>query len=601
MLTKIKEFFASAVNAVKNVLWLYRPYLKYGKGFVLLSLLFWCVIVPISQLVNVYLPSAVVNMLEDGTPFLGIVVHVILLQCILMFQPMYEDVFNRLCKDKTLSHVDAEIKREVFNKAIKTDLKYIDDPAYYDNYSWTVGQYAGKAGDAQKLLNRILSSIITILSMLAVIATLSPLAVVVTVLGTAIENILFTVATRQETEMEEALAPYNRRMSYCHRIFYEGKYAADLKSTGVRHYLFRQFDKAQTGKVNIIKQYAKRMLPWSLTGNLTFYIARTFVILNIARGIYVGNIQTVGSYVTMMAAVGALNTALQEMFYYVIDVSKLSLYAKRIRAFFDIRSEIETDTEKKPQAPHGALELTLDGVGFRYENSDFSLEDVHIHAAPGEKIAIVGENGVGKSTLTKLIMRFYDTERGRILINGMPIDSYDLASLRGRIGIAFQATNIYAMSMRDNIDLHQGADEAKIRTAVEETGLGKVLQKNHADMARELTREFHADGIMLSGGEVQKIGIARLLAGDFGLLIFDEPSSALDPISEYEISEMILSGSNRTTTILIAHRLSTVRNADRIYLIDGGVVREAGTHEELMARCGKYYEMFTKQAENYVQ
>ena len=156
------------------------------------------------------------------------------------------------------------------------------------------------------------------------------------------------------------------------------------------------------------------------------------------------------------------------------------------------------------------------------------------------------------------------------------------------------------MSLYDNINIYDRKENEKVNDAIYKTRLDKVITKNAADSNRELTREFEEDGIMLSGGEIQKIGIARLLAGDFGLLIFDEPSSALDPIAEYEMSELILDSSNRATTIVIAHRLSTIRHADRIVLIDNGTVKEIGTHDELMQTKGKYYEMFTKQAENYI-
>lgn len=318
-----------------------------------------------------------------------------------MFQPMYENVFNRLCKDKTLANIDVELKKKAYHKAIETDLKYIDDPEYYDNYSWAVSQYASKAEEAQDLFNRI------------------------------------------------------------------------------------------------------------------------------------------------------------------------SSYVK------------------------------LDNICFRYNNSNFCLKNLNLEIYPGEKVAIVGENGVGKSTLVKLLMRFYDVDSGTISINGIDLKKYDLDSLRKRIGVAFQQTNIYALSLADNINVYGTEWNNSIQNAIIKTGLDKVIIKNDANLETELTREFDDSGIMLSGGEVQKIGIARLLSKEFGLLIFDEPSSALDPLAEYEMSKLILDSSNNATTIVIAHRLSTIRNVDRIILIDDGQVKEAGSHEELMSYKGKYYEMFTKQAENY--
>ena len=171
--------------------------------------------------------------------------------------------------------------------------------------------------------------------------------------------------------------------------------------------------------------------------------------------------------------------------------------------------------------------------------------------------------------------------------------------MRRRIGVAFQNTNVYAMSFADNLCIYDNSDEKKVHDIIMRADLKNVLIKNNASIHTNVTKEFDEGGIMLSGGEIQKIGIARLLSGDFGLLIFDEPSAALDPIAEYEMTKLIFDSSNLSTTIIIAHRLSTIRNADRIYLIGDGGVKEVGTHDELISLRGKYYEMFSKQAENY--
>lgn len=588
------------MKTIKNIFWLYKPYLKYGKLFVFLSLLFWAVIMPIAQLVGVYLPSTIINMLENNKPFSDIVVLVIGLQLILMFQPMYEDLFNMFCKNKALPTIEAKIKYNVYDKAIKTDYKYIDNPDYYDNYTLAVGEYANKAAEAQNLVDRMVSSIIIIISMLSIIAILSPLAVIVTVIGTIIENIMYMITNYFDVKKEVELVPHDRKLGYYHRIFYMNNFAADLKSTSIKNHLFKGFDEAQKNKLNIIKKYALKMIPWSLMGNLTFYIARTFVILNIAYGIYSGNIETIGTYITMMVAVETLKNALNEMFYYVKDANKLGMYAKKIRAFFEVKSEIENDINNKLEAPNSNYSVRFENVNFNYENSDFHIKDFNLEIYSGEKIAIVGENGVGKSTLVKLLLRFYDVNSGAISIDDKNIKEYNKNQLRRIIGVAFQQPNIYAMSLADNINIYGKINDDKLKSIISKSGLEKILIKNNADTSTELTREFNDNGIMLSGGEVQKIGIARLLCQNFGLLLFDEPSSSLDPLTEYDMTKLILDSSNLSTTIIVAHRLSTIRNVDRIVVVDDGTIKEVGTHNELMKMQGKYYEMFTKQAENYI-
>ena len=588
------------IRTAKNIFWLYKPYIKYGKIFVILSLLFWLIIIPIAQLVGVFLPSTVISFLETERPFRDVVLYVILMQLILMFQPMYENVFNIFCKNKMLALIDARLKADAYKQAIKTDYKYIDDPEYYDNYTWAVSQYSAQAEQAQNLVNRMSSSVITIVSMLSIIAILSPLAVIVTIIGTIIENILHMITNYFDVKKDEEIVPYDRKLGYHHRVFYTSNYAADLKSTRLKKYLLEDYDEASTQKINIIKRYAGKMIPSALSANLTFYIARTFVILNIAYGIFTGDIPTVGSYMTMMLAVESLKNALNEMFYYVKDANRLGMYAKRIRAFFDVKSDIETDVDNKLPLPSGAYAVTFQNVCFSYTNALFAIKDFNLEIKPGEKIAVVGENGAGKSTLVKLLLRFYDTISGHILINGTDIKDFNITELRGKIGVAFQDMNIYAISLAKNIMLYNEATDDQLQKIINKVGLDNVLTKNDANLTTELTKEFDENGIMLSGGEIQKIGISRLFTGEFGLLLLDEPSSALDPLAEYEMTKLILDSSNLSTTIIVAHRLSTIRGADRIVLVDNGAIKEMGTHDELMELKGKYYEMFTKQAENYI-
>ena len=589
----------STIKNIKNIFWLYKPYIKYGKLFVFLSLFFWLLVVPASNFINVYLPNKIIEFLGNNRPFKEIIVLVITFQLFLMFQPLYENIFNMFCKNKMLAKIEMQLNRDIYERAIKTDYKYIDNPEYYNSYTWAISEYANKAAEVQNLINRMSSAFITMISMLAIIATISPIAIVVMVVGVLVENAMHIITNYFDVKKDTEIMPYDRRLGYYHRVFYQRDYAADLKSTNLKKYIFQEYEKAKESKLGIIQKYAWKMIGWAIAGTFTFYVVRTFIIINIAYGIYTGNIKSVGSYVTMMLAVQKLNDTLNELFYRVKDGNLLSMYVAKIRVFFDMKSEVEVETIKKRTLPQGFYSVNFNDVYFKYANSKFAVTNFNIKINEGEKIAIVGENGAGKSTLVKLLLRLYDVTSGCITINGVNIREYNIDEFRCKIGVAFQSSIVYALSFAKNIELYNGVNEDKLRTIVDKLKLNKILEKSGADFSTELTREFDENGIMLSGGEVQKIGIARLLTGDFGLLLLDEPSSALDPIAEYEMTKLILDSSNRSTTIMVAHRLSTVRNADRIILVDGGTIKEVGTHDELMIKKGKYFEMFTKQAENY--
>jgi ATP-binding cassette subfamily B protein len=213
----------------------------------------------------------------------------------------------------------------------------------------------------------------------------------------------------------------------------------------------------------------------------------------------------------------------------------------------------------------------------------------------GEKIALVGHNGAGKTTLVKLLLRFYDPDSGELYFNGKNIKDYNLESYRNLFGTVFQDFQIYSFSAMENILMDRSCDE--YRKDVKEI---LELIKVSVDPDNALSKEFDKEGIVLSGGQSQKIAIARALIQDSPVLILDEPSSSLDPISEYEMNQYLFELAKDKTVIFISHRLSTTVMADRIYLLENGEIIEVGSHSELLNRNGKYADMFHKQAEKYI-
>ena len=266
---------------------------------------------------------------------------------------------------------------------------------------------------------------------------------------------------------------------------------------------------------------------------------------------------------------------------------------------------------QKPQIINGtekaeAFEsLELRHVSFTYpvpeKNPNPVLSDVSFTVRKGEKIAIVGYNGAGKTTLTKLLMRLYDVTDGAIFYNGTDIRNYDISSFRAHIGSVFQDYKIFAATIGENVmgGTYTDAQKEAVESALTAAGFSEKYRKLPQKADTELTREFDEKGINLSGGEGQKIAIARAFAKNSDILILDEPSSALDPIAEYELNKTIEAAAKDRTVIFISHRLSTTRMADRIYLFDGGKITEQGSHEELMKQDGIYAKMFRVQAKKY--
>ena len=219
----------------------------------------------------------------------------------------------------------------------------------------------------------------------------------------------------------------------------------------------------------------------------------------------------------------------------------------------------------------------------------------------GEKVAFVGYNGAGKTTLIKLLMRLYDTTSGEILYNGRNINEFAPDKYREHIGAVFQDHTVFAATIAENVmgGEYTDADEEAVMSALRAASFDEKLKQLPNGIHSQLTTEFSKEGVGLSGGESQKIAIARVFARPFELIIMDEPSSALDPIAEYELNQYILKNAEGRTIIFISHRLSTTRMADKIYMFDGGQIVESGSHDVLMLQNGKYAEMYRVQAKKY--
>ena len=344
--------------------------------------------------------------------------------------------------------------------------------------------------------------------------------------------------------------------------------------------------------------------------------------------------------VVLFNRTGSLRRGMANMADIFPKAQENSLYIDKIRAFLDYDPKIKTEEGEK--VPAGNAELELDRVSFSY-NADMgnTLNSITLKVRPGERIAIVGYNGAGKTTLIKLLMRLYDPTSGTITYHGQDIRNFKPRDYRRRIGVVFQDYQMYAASLEENvvmaaigdngIDGVSGNDNKAVResvkdrggaygsekiegkdspgdrqtakkhvkSALERAGFGDRLKTLPHGLDTQVTAEFDKEGVNFSGGESQKIAISRAFYKDADILVMDEPSSALDPIAEYELNKAMESAAQGKTVFYISHRLSTTRDADRIIMLENGRIAEEGTHESLLARNGKYAEMWRVQAGRY--
>ena len=576
-----------------SICFLLAPWWKYGKTLMVGSFISSVLFVPAAGDFSATLAQAVIEMIEAGKPFeaafLTGLTYLLLALALNLLHAVYEDFYLRWKKQE----IEGTIERSIYEKALTVDYRHFDDPSYFDSYKLATEKFASQSSETLQNLFSLLSGVAKCIVYGALIAS-QGVALLLIVLGcSAFVAYAQIYWSRVSVERETAMVNDQRKADYLRRLFFDHTAVADLRASNIKKPLFSLFDGSVKSRAAIYRKYGAKEFLTDILANLA-QLGTTFAVpVYVAWGVMSGNIGGIGVYATLIASSLALKEALNALGWWSSQVALGVAYAQKVQHFFDTDSTIEASTDGE-KASDGPFSVRFDHVSYRYGGSDeFAIRDLSLAIAPGEKIAIVGENGAGKTTLTKLLLRLYDADGGTVQINGRPIADYDVSTLRGRIGIAFQQSRLYALSVRENMTAYADADDARLKSCLEEVGLRLSLDA-------QVTKEFDENGAVLSGGDAQRLCLTRLLHSEFGLLILDEPSSALDPIAEYRIAKLIFDRSP-TTTVMVAHRLSTVVDADRIYLLSDGRIIESGTHAELMAQNGKYREMFLKQAEGYLK
>ena len=597
---------------IKYVFFLLKPYWKYGKVYVIVTVLMAAVFQPLSALLSAYLPKKAIDAVAAGIPrreiLLTIGLYTLAIALIAAADKLIEMAYSRIAKMK----IGLKITNDVNEKALFTDFKYYDNPDFFTKFMFAQENYPNQASFAMFLLPKILKGFVTMAVMsTTVIKEASPALLGVTLFFVAVGGVIALPTIKPQVELHASWTDDRRPFEYVQRMLKQKENAAELRSSGAGLKFLRTVHTVIDRSQSHFRSFLRKVLPFELGQGVLAPIQIACIMVYVILFVIDGDITKIGQYTLLTVASASMASSLSDAAGSINDILQYTLYGERIAAFFEAKSEIEPPREGSLPPPEGVYGIEFRDVSFGYESAAFAIGNLNLHIKPGQRIAIVGENGAGKTTLTKLLLRLYDTKGGEVLINGVDIKDYDIHRLRLHIGVAFQDVRVLAMSLRDNLTVYHEAPDEQLMTVIGRLGLGSVLEKAGGDGADTLTeantaalnkmvsREFTEDGVALSGGEAQRLTLARLFTGPFGLLVLDEPSSALDPLAEYKLMQIILDASNTATTIMIAHRLSTVRDFDMIYHMANGAILESGSHDELMAARGKYYEMFTRQAENY--
>ncbi len=542
------------------------------------------------------------DMIEAAQPFSHILVLVGGMGLFLALAYVFHEWYWKWIEPRVQQVLYQNMQQSLFEKSMAMDLANYDNPDFYNDFVWAVRESDKRALTVAKEFGKVINRVVASGVIVGVLSTVDPLIVVVICVTVAISVAIRVWQTKIAFRKEEELRPIQRKTSYVNRVFYLAEYAKELRTSSAKELLLQKQEDATAEANGIHRKYAFRFFSVGLLRSLvTSSFFDIGVMLLLVYKISVEKSITLGDFAASVSATWKLFGLIQDLMKHLTNFKEHSLYTEKFRTFLDSEVTVK-DSPAAVDLTGRIREVALKNVSFTYPGVDHAtLRNVTLTIPKHRKIAIVGPNGSGKTTLVKLITRMYNPSEGEILVNGSPATDFTIRSLRERMGTTFQDYKIYAATVSENIRMDLVSQEhiPSINQAMEVCGLTEKVDSLSDGINTELTREFNPKGTVLSGGEQQKVAVARAFARDYDLILLDEPSAALDPMIEYELNRKLAETIPDKTVILISHRLSTVCMADKIYMMENGQVVEEGTHQELMKRNGKYAKMFRVQAEKY--
>lgn len=587
------------VNSFKNYIymlkfiWKHTPFIVFGYLFFdVLANLPW-------TLSNVVLLKYIIDVATEGTGYYRVAIALALFVAFVLITNLLTTLFYEISMPKLKERLYFAIYKAIYEKASKMDYESYDNPEYYNDLVLAMNSMNERAYGILSNTQDILTNVIGVLTIGAVIVSIDPICLIFVVVCVAIMTPIGRLIAKVNVERTEAMTPLDRKNLYFSRVFYLQDYAKELRLSDAGKMVERRYNKNIRDRITTIapyltKQWKLYFCQESLPMTLLIYFGVTLlmgykaiVTKEVGLGDFAATFNGAASISTSVFAVTSQ---------FAINIRENGLYVEKFRKFMNTKEKMvsgdKTTVYKEP------VTITFDNVSFKYPGTDkYVLKNINMEISPYKKIALVGYNGAGKTTLTNLLLRLYDVTEGSIKINGTDIREWDIKSYHQNFAAVFQDFSIFGATLGENISMNDSHDASKAENALKAADFNRKLPDG---MDSILLREFDDDGVSLSGGEAQKIAIARAFYKDCPFAILDEPSANLDPVAEYALNQSMIKAANEKTVVFISHRLSTTVMADEIYMLENGEIVESGTHEELLKMDGKYAYMFRLQAEKYI-
>ena len=545
--------------------------------------------------------KVIVNDLSEGREFKSILSFILICGAIFCILAIYTGYVDNVVFPLKTNRLYGGIYKKLYAKAKNVELSCYEDPDFYNRYTMAID---GAEQKITAVIRGLIGAIIGAAASISVFYMMYEIDhyAMLFIISPLIGNFVFgNLKNKYDYKRYKEQAPNEKVLNYVSRMMYLPDGAKEIRLSNVFSLMRKQYREATVNNVKVADKYAFKnanMNFWRITFTFTV-IFEGVLLYAIYRNRVTGSI-SLADLTIMASLMVAMTWILIRVFENVMEVLKNGMYLNNLKGFLEYEEKIPEDYDgEMPDTDFMSLEFK--NVSFSYKDTEI-IHNLSFKVNKGEIAALVGHNGAGKTTIIKLMLRLYDPDSGEILYNGKNIKTYNLKAYRDIFATTFQDFKLFGMTVKENVLMgrHYENEDELVREALKKADVLDRIEELDKGIDSVMTKEFDENGCVLSGGESQKVAVARTFIKDAPMKIFDEPSSALDPIAEYELFNSIIGEGQDHTMLFISHRLSSVKNCDKVFMLEKGTLIEEGTHKELMEQNGSYAAMYKKQAMNYL-